>query len=151
MYLTKRQKDILEFLKEYIDKHGYAPSIKEISNNFDSLGPASISRHLDNLDKKGFIRKDPKRSRSITLIESPSGKIDVSDVPILGVFADGSSIETLNRLEFIKVSPRLTTGKHVYSLRVKGNTLEDVHIIEGDYLIIEARNQVEDGEMAIIL
>ena len=107
--LTKRQREILDFLNEFIQQHGYAPSLEEIGRKFNLSSLATVHKHLTNLQEKGFIKRAWNRSRSVELVPSRLGGRAV-DLPLLGYVAAGSPIEAVTGTETVIVPPGLTVA-----------------------------------------
>ena len=148
--LTKRQREILDYLNEFIQQHGYAPSLEEIGRRFGLSSLATVHKHLTNLQEKGFIKRSWNRSRSVELIPARVGTRSV-EVPLLGYVAAGAPIEAVAGAETINV-PEDLVGRHdTYVLRVKGDSMIDEQIRDGDYVIVEDRKTAENGEMVIAL
>jgi len=148
--LTKRQREILDYLNDFIQQHGYAPSLEEIGRRFGLSSLATVHKHLTNLQEKGFIKRSWNRSRSVELIPARVGTRSV-EVPLLGYVAAGAPIEAIAGAETINV-PEDLVGKHdTYVLRVKGDSMIDEQIRDGDYVIVEDRKTAENGEMVIAL
>jgi len=148
--LTKRQREILDYLNDFIQQHGYAPSLEEIGRRFGLSSLATVHKHLTNLQEKGFIKRSWNRSRSVELIPARVGTRSV-ELPLLGYVAAGSPIEAIAGAETINV-PEDLVGKHdTYVLRVKGDSMIDEQIRDGDYVIVEDRKTAENGEMVIAL
>lgn len=151
MALSKRQKEILDYLEEYLADHGYAPSFEEIARRFSYSSLATVHEHLENLRRKGYIRKAYKESRSIELM--PAGaRPTAAELPLLGTVAAGVPIEAVQDQETITVPEDMLarTGNN-YVLRVRGESMIDEHIRDGDYIIVNARQRVENGEMVVAL
>ena len=148
--LTKRQREILDFLSEFIQQHGYAPSLEEIGRRFGLSSLATVHKHLTNLQEKGFIKRAWNRSRSVELVPTRIGARAI-ELPLLGFVAAGSPIEAVATAESISV-PEDLVGKHdTYVLRVRGDSMIDEQIRDGDYVIVEDRKTAENGEMVIAL
>jgi len=148
--LTKRQREILDYLNDFIQQHGYAPSLEEIGRRFGLSSLATVHKHLTNLQEKGFIKRSWNRSRSVELIPARVGTRSV-ELPLLGYVAAGAPIEAITGAETINV-PEDLVGKHdTYVLRVKGDSMIDEQIRDGDYVIVEDRKTAENGEMVIAL
>jgi len=148
--LTKRQREILDYLNDFIQQHGYAPSLEEIGRRFGLSSLATVHKHLTNLQEKGFIKRSWNRSRSVELIPARVGTRSV-EVPLLGYVAAGAPIEAIAGAETINV-PEDLVGRHdTYVLRVKGDSMIDEQIRDGDYVIVEDRKTAENGEMVIAL
>jgi len=148
--LTKRQREILDYLSDFIQQHGYAPSLEEIGKRFGLSSLATVHKHLTNLQDKGFIRRAWNRSRSVEVVPSRVGGRSL-DVPLLGFVAAGKPIEAITTSETISV-PEDFVGKHdTYVLRVRGDSMIDEQIRDGDFVIVEDRKTAENGEMVVAL
>ena len=148
--LTKRQREILDYLNDFIRQHGYAPSLEEIGRRFGLSSLATVHKHLTNLQEKGVIRRAWNRSRSVELVESRAGGRAV-ELPLLGYVAAGRPIEAIAGHESIMV-PDDFVGKHdTYVLRVRGDSMIDEQIRDGDFVIVEDRKVAENGEMVVAL
>ena len=150
MPLTKRQREILDYLNEFIQRHGYAPSLEEIGKRFSLSSLATVHKHLTNLQEKGFIKRAWNRSRSVEMIPTTSGGRSV-DLPLLGYVAAGVPIEAVATNETIAVPEDLVGRRETYVLRVRGNSMIDEQIRDGDFVIVEDRKTAENGEMVIAL
>src|ERR1051325_4173516 len=148
--LTKRQREILDYLNEFIGQHGYAPSLEEIGRRFGLSSLATVHKHLTNLQEKGFIKRAWNRSRSVELVSSRVGGRAV-ELPRLGYVAAGVPIEAIVGSETIAVPEDLVGKRDTYVLRVKGDSMIDEQIRDGDYVIVEDRRTADNGEMVIAL
>jgi repressor LexA len=148
--LTKRQREILDFLNEFIQQHGYAPSLEEIGRRFGLSSLATVHKHLTNLQEKGVIKRAWNRSRSVELVQARPGGRAV-ELPLLGFVAAGSPIEAIATAESIAVPEDLVGKRDTYVLRVRGESMIDEQIRDGDFVIIEDRKSAENGEMVIAL
>ena len=148
--LTKRQREILDYLNEFIQNHGYAPSLEEIGRRFNLSSLATVHKHLSNLQEKGFIRRAWNRSRSVELVPTRSGGRAL-ELPLLGFVAAGAPIEAVAGSETIAVPETLAGKRDAYVLRVKGDSMIDEQIRDGDYVIVEDRQTARDGEMVVAL
>jgi repressor LexA len=151
MPLTKRQKEILDFLEEFLSENGYPPSFEEIARHFGYTSLATVHEHLENLKQKGYIRKSYNASRSIELV--PTGlKVSAIELPLLGQVAAGAPIEAIQDQETIAVPEDfLSRGGQHYVLRVRGDSMIDEQIRDGDYVIVNSRNTATNGEMVVAL
>jgi repressor LexA len=152
MYLTRRQKEILDFIREHILGLGYAPSIEEIGARFGLSSTATVHKHLSNLEEKGLIRRSTGRSRAIELCggdERASG--GVVQVPLLGRIAAGRPIEAVELPESIELPESLVGRRSAYMLKVLGDSMIDEQIRDGDYVIVERRDTAEDGQIVVAL
>jgi repressor LexA len=148
--LTKRQREILDYLNEFIQDHGYAPSLEEIGRRFGLSSLATVHKHLTNLQEKGFIKRSWNRSRSVELVPTRSGGRAL-ELPLLGYVAAGVPIEAIAGVETIAVPENLVGRRDTYVLRVKGDSMIDEQIRDGDFVIVEDRKMAENGEMVIAL
>ena len=147
MHLTKRQREIYEYLKDHIRSRGYAPSIAEIGKQFHLSSPATVHKHLKHLEEKGVIRKQQNLRRAIEIIPESGNTLSYH---VLGEIAAGKPIEALDQREVIDLLPN-TGDKDIFVLRVKGNYMIEDHIQNGDYVIVERRNVAENGETVVAL
>ena len=148
--LTKRQREILDFLNEFIQQHGYAPSLEEIGRRFGLSSLATVHKHLTNLVDKGFIKRAWNRSRSVELVPTRMGARAI-ELPLLGFVAAGLPIEAVATAESISVPEDLVGKRDTYVLRVRGDSMIDEQIRDGDYVIVEDRKTADNGEMVIAL
>lgn len=148
--LTRRQREILDFLAEFIQQHGYAPSLEEIGRRFGLSSLATVHKHLTNLEAKGFIRRAWNRSRSVELVPTRVGRRAV-ELPLLGTVAAGAPIEAVASSETIAVPEDIVAARDTYALRVRGNSMIDEQIRDGDIVIVEDRKSADNGEMVIAL
>ena len=151
MPLTRRQKQILDYLQSYIGEHGYAPSFEEIAERFAFRSLATVHEHLTNLERKRYIRRSHNESRSIELVPMP-GQAGATDLPLLGSVAAGQPIEAVVNPETISVPNDLIPRRGAcYVLRVEGESMVDEQIADGDYVVVHGREAADDGEMIIAL
>ena len=149
--LTKRQREILDYLNEFIQQHGYAPSLEEVGRRFNLSSLATVHKHLTNLQEKGFIKRAWNRSRSVELLPSRTGGRAV-ELPLLGYVAAGMPIEAVASSETIAVPEALVSGKRdSYVLRVRGDSMIDEQIRDGGWVVVEDRRSADNGEMVIAL
>ena len=148
--LTRRQREILDFLTEFIEQHGYAPSLEEIGRRFGLSSLATVHKHLTNLEDKGFIRRAWNRSRSVELVPTRIGGRAI-ELPLLGTVAAGVPIEAVASSETIAVPEDLVAATDTYALRVRGSSMIDEQIRDGDIVIVEDRKTADNGEMVIAL
>jgi repressor LexA len=152
MALTRRQKEILDFIESFLDTHGYSPSFEEIAAFFDYRSLATVHEHLTNLEAKGYIRKHYNESRSIELTRTEM-RLAAVDLPLLGTVAAGEPIEAIEQQEAIAVPEDMVAGSAAahYVLRVRGDSMIEEQIRDGDYVIVQARQTANNGEMVIAL
>jgi len=150
MHLTRRQKEILDFLSRHIERRGYAPTIEEIGEHFGLSSLATVHKHLTNLQEKGLIKREWNRSRALELVPSPV-RVRAVELPLLGRVAAGTPIEAISDMETIFVPEDMVGRKETYVLQVKGDSMIEEQIRDGDYVIVENRQHARDGEMVIAL
>jgi repressor LexA len=151
MYLTRRQRQILDYINGFISRRGYAPSLEEIGRRFGLSSLATVHKHLVNLEKKGVINRSWNRSRSIELIPAEGIKTAGVELPLLGLVAAGEPIEALSHRETMTVPEEFAGKGNTYMLRVKGDSMIDEQIRDGDYIVVEKRRTARDGETVVAL
>ena len=151
MPLTKRQKEILDYIEGFIDARGYAPSFEEIAESFGYSSLATVHEHLSNLERKGYIRKSYNESRSIELVGRDTAT-PVVELPLLGSVAAGLPIEAIEDNETLAVPPDMVSRRRDnYVLRVEGSSMIEEQIRDGDYIVVQAQDRAEDGQMVVAL
>src|SRR5918996_1607476 len=151
MPLTKRQREILDFLTSYSEQNGYAPSFEEIARQFEYNSLATVHEHLSNLERKGYIKRAYNESRAIEILPSDVFPKAV-ELPLLGAVAAGMPIEAMGTGETLSVPDAFLrrAGSH-YVLRVRGNSMIDEQIRDGDFVVINERQSADNGEMVIAM
>src|SRR5580658_11161759 len=158
MALTRRQKQVYDFISNFVDAHGYSPSFEEIAEGLGLSSLATVHKHITNLEEKQLLRRDYNRSRSIDLLK-PRGRMKQSlavaaesslTLPLLGRIAAGQPLEAIENPESISLSD-FTRSKEVYVLQVKGESMQDEHIVDGDYVLVEKADTARDGEIVVAL
>jgi repressor LexA len=150
MHLTRRQKEILDYLGRHIERKGYAPTIEEIGEHFGLSSLATVHKHLTNLQEKGLVKREWNRSRALELVPTQVTVCAV-ELPLLGRVAAGTPIEAVSSSETIYVPEDMVGRRETYVLQVKGDSMIDEQIRDGDYVIVENRQTARDGEMVIAL
>ena len=148
--LTKRQREILNYLADFIQQQGYAPSLEEIGQRFGLSSLATVHKHLTNLEGKGFIRRSWNKSRSVEIVPTKHGA-QSRELDLMGYVAAGEPIEAVATLESIAVPEMIIGNNRAYVLRVRGDSMIDEQIRDGDYVVVEDRKTAENGEMVIAL
>lgn len=152
--LYKRQKQILDFIKQYIDKYGYSPTLGEIAEALGVSSLATVHEHLQALVKKGVIKRFEGAVRGIEVIDDTISKhLQGIELPILGYIAAGQPLMAYTDPDAsIKISPSMVSGKkRSYVLQVKGDSMIEDGILDGDYVIIEEQNDASDGDIVVAL
>lgn len=151
MVITKRQKEILDYLRDYMTRLGYAPTLAEIGGHFGLTSLATVHKHLKNLEKKRLIRRQWNRRRAVELIGPSRKGSGIVDLPLLGIVAAGTPIEAVETRDSLTVPDELVRGKNVFVLKVKGDSMIDEQIRDGDLILVEARATAENGETVVAL
>lgn len=147
--VTKRQREILEFIKAFVERNGYAPSLEEIAAKFSLRSVATVHKHLSNLMERGMLRRG-SGSRSLEVLEQPEK--GANEIPLLGRVAAGRPIEAVQRNETLAVPPALLRARRkVFALQVTGDSMRDDGIHDGDYVIVEERHDASNGDTVIAL
>jgi repressor LexA len=150
--LTKRQKEVYDYVSQYIELHGYAPSYREIAAYFKYGSVATVAEHIESLVAKGMLQKGENEARSIQLVHSDVDATPNVGLPILGLVAAGQPIETLGtHPETLEVPSFMVGRKNSYVLQVKGDSMIDEGIHTGDYVVVMEKPVPSNGEMVIAL
>jgi repressor LexA len=149
--LTRKQREILDFLGQCIARQGFAPSFEEIAEQFGYQSLATVHEHLTNLERKGYIRRSYNESRSIEVLPE-RGSIGATEVPLLGSVAAGMPIESVMGGEVVAVPDQMLPRRGPnYALRVRGDSMIDEQISDGDLVVVNGRQTADNGEMVIAL
>jgi len=157
MAITKRQRQVYDFIHGFVQKNGYSPSFEEIGEGLGLSSLATVHKHVTNLEKKGLLKRDYNRSRSIDVLpvrglfkrqvqKAPS---EIA-LPLMGRIAAGQPIEAVENPETISLGD-ITRSKDVFVLQVKGESMKDEHIVDGDYVLVEKTQSARDGEIVVAL
>lgn len=150
--LTKRQKEVLDFVSQFIELHGYAPSYREIAAYFKYGSVATVAEHIESLVSKGMLQKSDNEARSIQLVKQDLDATPRIGLPILGLVAAGQPIETLGtHSETLEVPAFMVGRRNSYVLQVKGDSMVDEGIHTGDYVVVTEKPVPSNGEMIIAL
>lgn len=146
--LTKKQKEILDYLTDFISDYGYAPSYREIAKYFHLSSVATIAEHINCLKSKGYLESAPKLARSVQISTDYENKL--SSIPLLGLIAAGYPIEAIKTSEVLDIPPDMA-GPNVYALKVAGDSMIEDGILDGDYVIIERCPTPHNGDIVVAL
>jgi len=150
MALTKRQREIYDFICSFVADRGYSPSLEEIGAHFNLSSVATVHKHVQHLVEKRFLRKAWNRSRSVEPVELPNS--GTTALPLLGVIAAGTPIEAIEVAETLDVPTNLVPrGGQGYALRVRGDSMIEEQIRDGDFVVVESRSEARDGETVVAL
>ena len=156
MTLTKRQKEVLDFLVSFHNKHGYSPSFEEMAHSLKLTSLATVHKHITTLEKKGFIRRGYNQSRSIEILQLPkSPKEQVIDrraqeLPLVGRIAAGRPLEAVEERETLSLGD-FTHGGNSFALKVKGSSMIEDHIMDGDFVVCEQTQVANAGDIVVAL
>jgi repressor LexA len=145
--LTTRQKDIYEFLRDKIMNRGYGPTVREIGTHFGIRSPNGVMCHLKALERKGLITREQHMSRAIQLAEPPSSRMTL---PLAGQIAAGSPVLAVQQEDRVDFSPLFDCEDH-YCLRVKGDSMIEDQIAEGDFIVVRRQSECTDGEIVVAM
>ncbi len=149
--LTKRQKQILDFISEYVMSNGYAPSYREIAEHFGLSSTATVHEHVKALEDKAFLRASDGGARSIELAEKSRTAQRSYELPLAGLITAGAPIEAIESSETISVPADLVKDENSYVLRVKGESMIEDGILDGDYVIVERNFYPKNGDVVVAL
>jgi repressor LexA len=156
MALTKRQKEVLDFLVNFLNKRGYSPSFEEIARSLKLNSLATVHKHISTLEKKGFIRRGYNQSRSIEIQQLPKpvreqmAERHTVELPLAGRIAAGRPVEAIESRETISLGDFAQKANN-FVLQVKGNSMVEDHILDGDYIVVEQTQVANPGEIVVAL
>jgi len=148
--ITKRQKEMLEYLRAYIAQHGYAPTLEEIGRHFRLTSLATVHKHLQNLVQKGRIRRLAHHSRAMEIVPE-RGAARAAQIPLLGHVAAGTPIEAVETPETVTLPEELLGRGETFALRVRGDSMVGEGILDGDVIVVESRAQAQNGATVVAL
>jgi repressor LexA len=160
--LTKRQHEVLEFIAQFLADHEYSPSFEEIADGLGLASIATVHKHLTALESKGYLKRSFNQSRALELApkyykeqrvhrrEAAMRESRPAHTPLMGVIAAGRPIETYSEPETLAF-PEFAGARNVYALQVRGESMIEDHIVEGDYVLVEQTDRVRDGEIVVAL
>ena len=151
--LTKRQKEIFDFIRRYAAKHGYPPTVREIGAAVGLTSSSTVHAHLANLEKIGLLRRDPTKPRAIELLVEKARKaIRGQGLPMVGQVAAGQPVLAEENIEdYVEVPEAIGGDEGDYVLRVQGDSMRDAGILEGDYVVVKQSVEATDGEIVVAL
>jgi repressor LexA len=156
MAITRRQHEVYDFLSRFVSEKGYSPSFEEIKEAMGLTSLATVHKHITNLEKKGLLTRDYNRSRSIDLLP-PRGKLKTSMavntgvvLPLMGRIAAGRPIEAVENPETISLAD-FVRSKDVFVLEVRGESMQDEAILDGDYVLVEKTRTAHNGDIVVAL
>lgn len=150
-YLTERQRDILGFIRKFQQEHGVAPTHKEICEAFGFSSYGTVYKHLSLLEKKGLIRRDWNQKRGVELVEEEREELRVRELPLFGNVAAGLPLEVDQADEMIAVPDTLTSRGQNFVLKVRGDSMIDDGVLDGDYVIVERTDRATNGQVVVAM
>ena len=151
--LTSRQAEVLQFIGKHSERHGFPPSVRDIGDRF-GLNPATVHDHIKALERKGRLLRQPNRSRSLVVIK-PDGPTDEhltpNEVPIVGRVAAGAPILAQENIEDVLRLPEGWAPEGAFLLRVEGDSMQNAHILDGDYVLVRPDKTASNGEIVVAM
>ncbi len=151
--LTKRQREIFEFVKSYGSEHGYPPTVRDIGKAIGLTSSSTVHAHLANLEKLGVLRRDPTKPRAIeVLVDKARQVVAPGGLPLVGQVAAGQPVLADENIEeYVTIPPMAGGEEGEFVLRVKGDSMKDAGILEGDHVIVRRQDSASDGEIVVAL
>ncbi len=150
MAITRRQKEVLDFLTQFVQQNGYSPSYEEIARGLGLSSLATVHKHITNLQNKGLLQRAHNRSRSIDVLPPRSRNRPAERLPLMGRIAAGQPVEAIEHAETISLGDILG-NRDVFALEVRGDSMRDEHIISGDFVLVERTRTAREGEIIVAL
>jgi repressor LexA len=160
MAVTRRQREVLDFIGGFVEKNGYSPSFEEIARGLNLKSLATVHKHVTNLQSKGALQRGHNRSRSIDVLAEGTragamaaamqGRLSQDRLPLMGRIVAGLPVEAVQTSESISLSD-IVGSKEVFALEVRGDSMRDEHIVDGDYVLVERTRAARDGEIVVAL
>jgi repressor LexA len=150
MAITRRQKEVLDFLEAFVSRNGYSPSFEEIARGMNLKSLATVHKHITNLEKKGMLDRVHNRSRSIDVLPPGTRTRSSLKLQLAGRIAAGSPVEAMENPETISLAD-VVGNRDVFALEVRGDSMRDEHIINGDYVLVERTKTARQGEIVVAL
>jgi repressor LexA len=151
--LTKRQQEIFDFVRRYVGEHGYPPTVRDIGKAIGLTSSSTVHAHLGNLEKLGLLRRDPTKPRAIeVLVDKAKAAAATTGLPLVGQVAAGQPVLAEENIEEYVAVPQIAGGDDgQFVLRVKGDSMRDVGIYEGDHVIVRSQETAANGEIVVAL
>jgi repressor LexA len=150
--LTKRQREIFDFIKRYSATHGYPPTVRDIGKAIGLTSSSTVHAHLANLEKLGLLRRDPTKPRAMEILEKAKRAVMPSGLPLVGRVAAGQPILADENIEEHLDVPSVAGGDEGdYVLRVAGDSMKNAGILEGDYVVVHQQDTAQDGDIVVAL
>ena len=150
MAITRRQKEVIDFLSSFTSSHGYSPSYEEIAAGLGLNSLATVHKHVTNLQNKGLLQRAHNRRRSIDVLPQRKPRSAMDRLPLMGRIAAGKPVEAVDPAETISLADILG-NRECYALQVRGDSMRDEHIMSGDYVLVERTRTAREGEIVVAL
>jgi repressor LexA len=154
--LTGRQREIFDFVSEYVGEHGYPPTVREIGEAVGLASPSTVHAHLANLERAGLLKRDPTKPRALELVGrdrgAANGRSRLLSLPLVGEIAAGGPLLAEDAVEdYLEVPELLAAGGADFLLRVKGESMIQAGILDGDYVVVRKQQDARDGDVVVAL
>jgi repressor LexA len=150
--LTKRQREIFDFIKRYSARHGYPPTVRDIGRAIGLASSSTVHAHLANLEKRGLLRRDPSKPRAIEIVVDKVQRAVTGGLPLVGQVAAGQPVLAEENIEDYVQIPDIAGGDQGgYVLRVHGDSMKDAGVFEGDYVVVRPQETADDGDIVVAL
>ena len=151
--LTKRQQEIFDYIKRYGSEHGYPPTVRDIGKAIGLTSSSTVHAHLANLEKLGLIKRDPTKPRALeVLVDKAKAIVTPNGLPLVGQVAAGQPVLAEENIEDYIPVPAIAGGDSgEYVLRVRGESMKEIGIMEGDYVVVRPQDTADDGEIVVAL
>jgi len=152
--LTERQREVLNFIQEYVEAHGFSPALTEIGSACGNISATAALAHVVALEKKGYVKRDPHRARGLELVNTPSEerRPQVYRLPVVGEIAAGMPIEAYeDTAEYLWVEASLARSSRNFVLRVRGQSMMGDGICDGDYVVVQPQDTADNGETVVAI
>jgi repressor LexA len=150
MAITRRQREVIDFLSGFTQRNGYSPSYEEIAAGLGLNSLATVHKHVTNLQNKGLLQRAHNRSRSIDVLPQRKARSAMDRLPLMGRIAAGRPVEAIEQAETISLGDILG-NRECYALEVRGDSMRDEHIMSGDYVLVERTRTAREGEIVVAL
>ena len=156
--LTGRQQEIWDFLVDYVDRQGYPPTVREIGEHVGLASPSTVHAHLANLERAGYLKRDPTKPRALELLAhrrreaAPAQRAELQQLPLLGQIAAGGPLLAEEQVEdYLAMPDELTRGGADFLLRVKGDSMVEAGILDGDIVVVRRQQTAQNGDIVVAL
>jgi repressor LexA len=150
MAVTRRQKEVLDFLTDFVRRNEYSPSFEEIAHGLGLKSLATVHKHVTNLANKGLLQRSHNRSRSINVVPPRTRARNAERLPLMGSIAAGRPVEASENAESLSFGD-IVGNREAFALRVTGDSMRDEHIVDGDFVLVERTNTAREGEIVVAL